>query len=59
MEGCKISFMKAIMCNEKKALKSEQIKHMEIPNYPEISVRNLYDDAISDVEISAYLPSRK
>jgi hypothetical protein len=51
MDGCKISFMKAIMCNEKRALKSDQIKHMEIPSYPEISVKNLYDDVMGDPEV--------
>jgi hypothetical protein len=59
MEGTKISFMKSIMCNEKKALKSDQIKHVEIPNYPEISVKNLYDDVMGDPEIAIYIPSRK
>jgi hypothetical protein len=59
MDGCKISFMKAIMCNEKRALRSEQIKHMEIPNYPEISVKNLYDDVMGDPEVLLYLPTRK
>jgi hypothetical protein len=43
--------MKAIMCNEKRALKSDQIKHLEIPSNHEISVNNLYDDVMSDPEV--------
>jgi hypothetical protein len=32
---------------------------MEIPNYQEISVKNLYADAISDQELAKYLPSKE
>ena len=32
---------------------------MEIPNYQEISVKNLYDDALKDPELEKYLPTRK
>ena len=31
---------------------------IEIPNYPEISVTNLYDDAMSDPDVALYLPSK-
>ena len=30
---------------------------MEIPSYQELSVKNLYDDAIKDEVLSKYLPS--
>ena len=30
---------------------------MEVPHYPEISVKNLYDDAMGDPELAQYLPS--
>ena len=33
--------------------------HLEIPNYPEISVKNLYEDALSDAELRKYLPEPK
>jgi len=32
---------------------------MEVPNYQEISVKNLYEDAISDPELARYLPSKE
>ena len=32
---------------------------IEIPNYSEISVTNLYDDAMSDPAVAVYLPSKK
>ena len=32
---------------------------MEVPNYPEISVKNLYDDACNDADLAKYLPSKK
>jgi len=32
---------------------------MEIPNYPEISVKNLYDDSMLDPDVSLYMPTRE
>jgi hypothetical protein len=32
---------------------------MEVPNYPEISVKSLYDDALSDPVLMNYLPSKQ
>jgi hypothetical protein len=32
---------------------------MEVPNYQEISVKNLYDDAITDPEVVRYLPTKE
>ena len=57
-EGTKISFLKALLSEEKKAFKSNEIRMIEIPNYPEISVTNLYDDAMSDPDVALYLPSK-
>ena len=59
MDGTKISFMKAILSDEKKALRSKDVHPIEIPNYPEISVKNLYDDAMNDPEVAQYLPTLK
>jgi len=59
MEGTKISFLRAILCEEKKAFNNNEINLMEIPNYPEISVTNLYDDAMKDPEVAAYLPTKQ
>jgi hypothetical protein len=59
MEGTKLSFVKAILSDEKKALKKNEVVLMEVPNYPEISVKNLYEDAMIDPEVAAYLPTKK
>lgn len=59
MEGTKISFLKAILCDEKKAFKNNEIKLIDIPNYPEISVTNLYENAMKDEELVVYLPTKK
>ena len=59
IEGTKLAFIKAILCEEKKALKSIDVKLMEVPNYPEISVKNMYDDAMNDPELVPYLPTKK
>ena len=32
---------------------------MLVPNYPEISVKNLYEDAMKDPQTSLYLPTRE
>ena len=33
--------------------------HMEVPAYQEISVKNLYEDALSDPELEKYLPTKQ
>ena len=40
-----------------KVLKQTQVQHMVVPKYEELSVKNLYKDALQDPEISPYLPS--
>lgn len=59
MEGTKLSYLRSILCEEKKAFKTKEVNHIEVPNYPEISVTNLYDDAMLDEEVAAYLPTKK
>jgi len=59
MSGTKISFIKDILADKKKHLKQNEVNQMVVPNYAEISVKNLYDDAMKDPEVSKYLPSRE
>lgn len=59
MEGTKLAFLRAILCDEKKAFKTQEVKLIEIPNYPEISVRNLYEDAMHDESVAVYLPTKE
>ena len=43
--------------NEKKAIKRSDLKSKAVPHFPEISVKNIYEDAIKEAELSQYLPS--
>ena len=48
MDGCKLSFMRAILREEKKAIKLANLVSMDVPNYSELSVKNMYEDAMGD-----------
>ena len=58
-DGTKLAFMRAILREEKKALKSAELVVIEVPLYAEISVKNLYEDAMNDAEVAQYLPSKE
>ena len=51
--------MRDILSEAKKCLKQNEINHMEVPCYQEISVKNLYEDAMKDELLSKYLPSKE
>ena len=55
MKGTKLSFMRDILSEKKLHLKQNEVIRLEIPAYQEISVKNLYDDAIRDPVLSMYL----
>jgi hypothetical protein len=55
--GTKISFLRDIFCNKKKALKQANVHKVVIPHYEELSVKNLYDDAMKDELVRDYLPN--
>jgi hypothetical protein len=59
IHGTTLAFMKEILKDEKRALRTNEVVHLDVPLYPEISVKNLYDDAIADPEVSKYLPSQE
>ena len=46
------------MKEEKRALRTNEVVHLDIPLYAEISVKNLYEDALADPDVSKYLPSK-
>jgi hypothetical protein len=48
IKGTKVSFLRAIFCNKKKALKQTNVAKIVVPYYEEISVKNLYPDAMKD-----------
>ena len=58
-DGCKLVFLRAILSDEKKALKNSELKTINVPNYVELSVKNMYDDAMRDPLVSQYLPDKK
>jgi len=59
MKGTKLSFMRDILSETKLHLKQNEVIRLEIPQYQEISVKNLYDDAMRDPALAKYLPSKE
>ena len=59
IDGCKLVFLRAILSDEKRALKNSELKTIDVPNYAELSVKNMYDDAMRDPLVSQYLPDKK
>ena len=57
MQGTKLSYLRDILSDKKLHLKQNEVIRMEIPAYQELSVKNLYEDAMKDEVLSKYLPS--
>ena len=55
MHGTKVSFMRDVLSEAKLCLKQNEVNRIEIPCYKEISVKNLYDDALKDEVLKKYL----
>jgi hypothetical protein len=51
-----MAFLKAILANKKKALHQSKVKLMEVPKFPELSVKSMFEEAIRDPEVGIYLP---
>jgi hypothetical protein len=51
----KISFIKDILRNKKQVLRQTEVKHIEVPHYEELSVKNLYADAVKDNLVRSFL----
>ena len=51
--------MRDILSEAKLCLKQNDVNHMEVPAYQEISVKNLYLDALKDELLVKYLPSQE
>ena len=56
MQGTKLSYLRDILSDKKLHLKKSDVIKMDIPAYEELSVKNLYDDAMMDEVLSKYLP---
>ena len=48
MKGTKLSFMRDILADKKQHLKQNEVIRLDIPAYQELSVKNLYEDAMKD-----------
>ena len=51
--------MRDLISETKQCLKQNEVNHMELPHYQEISVNNLYEDALKDELLVKYLPSKE
>jgi len=59
MKATKLSFLRDILADKKSHLKQNEVIWLEIPNYQELSVKNLYEDAMKDPVLVKYLPSKE
>ena len=59
MKGTKLSFMRDILADKKLHLKQNEIIRLDIPAYQELSVKNLYEDAMKDPVLTKYLPTKE
>ena len=59
MQGTKLSFLRDILNEKKLHLKQNEVNHMEVPTYQEISVKNMYEDAMADELLIKYLPTKE
>jgi multimeric flavodoxin WrbA len=57
-EGTSLSFLRDILKDQKSTLKAAEVMIIDVPNYQELSVKSLYDDAMKDPVLSKYLPSK-
>jgi hypothetical protein len=58
MKATKLSFIRDILSDKKLHLKQNEVIRLDIPNYQELSVKNLYEDAMKDPMLSKYLPNK-
>jgi hypothetical protein len=58
MKATKLSFIRDILSDKKLHLKQNEVIRLDIPNYQELSVKNLYEDAMRDPILSKYLPNK-
>ena len=55
-EATKLAFIRAVLQDKKRLLKTSELNKINIPRYEELSVKNLYQDAMKDPDVSQYLP---
>lgn len=52
MQGTKLSFLRDLLADKKLHLKQNDVIRMEVPIYQELSVKNIYSDAMKDPVLS-------
>ena len=51
-------FLKEVFEGKKKLMKLKDVKHIQVPKYDEISVKNLYNKFLKLEDISKYFPDK-
>ena len=51
-------WLKQILMGEKRLLKKSEVKHTEVGNYQEISVKGLYDEFTKRPDVKPYFPDK-
>ena len=59
MKGTKLSFMREVLADKKLHLNQNEVIRLDIPGYQELSVKNLYEDAMKDPVLTKYLPTKE
>ena len=59
MKATSLDFMRDILKESKLHLKANEVIHLDIPHYQELSVKNMYEDAMKDEVLIKYLPTKK
>ena len=59
MKGTKLSLLRDVFSDKKLHLKQNEIIRLDIPAYEELSMKNLYEDAMKDPVLTKYLPTKE
>ncbi len=59
IQGTKVGFIGDILSEGETCLKQNDVKQMEVPCYQEISLKNLYADAMKDELLAKNLPTKE
>ena len=59
IKGTSLDFLRDILKESKLHLKTQEVIHLDVPAYAEISVKNMYEDAMKDDVLQKYLPTRR
>lgn len=59
LKGTSLAFLRDVLREEKLHLRTNEVIHLEVPAYTELSVKNMYPDAVNDPVLAKYLPSKE